>query len=816
LLDALKVPISPDRWNILVLGTRNPAFAVKFANCRGGLPALGVFLVLRPKTFPSIADGKSRGGRYVLVKAVRLIFVWIAAALVVGEASAAPPSGDIPLPRPRPASAGPRNGKVAAQVIAPALTATPMVLAPAISAPTSIPPSGVLLRRGDAETSRNATASIPLAAPVITAPVVRASPPLATASTSVTSPLDLAAVKQAIELAQKGRPDEATSIESRIYDPVARKLAEWVILRSDEADLDFPRYAAFIAANPGWPSILFLRRRAEAALWQQQLDPRTVIAFFTNEPARTAKGRFALARALLATGDRPGAQALVSAAWRKDAFSGDTEAQARQVFAGLITPADDKARMDTRFDLEDEEAGLRAANQLGGIELAIAKARSAVIEKSAKAKTLFDEIPIEARRDAGYLFSRIQWLRRSEKISEAAQLLLSAPREPEKLGDVDQWWAERRLVARKLLDLGDARSAYEVAAGAAMPVTENHRAEQQFTAGWIALRFLSQPTIALAHFARVAEGTANPITIARSYYWQGRAAEALGRGQEARTHYETAARYSTAYYGQLARARLGIGEVTLRGPPELSTDHRRLEVARAFEILYALDERELASIMAVEFADKATDMHALAALGEIAAQHNDARAALLIGKTALGHGLPLEHYAFPDFGVPDYEQIGPQVERCVVFSIVRQESAFNPKVISSANALGLMQVTPGAGRDTAKRFNVAFNQHRLLVDVPYNAQIGTAELGNDIASWRGSYILAFVAYNAGPGRAREWIAKYGDPRDPKVDPIDWVERIPLSETRNYVQRVMENMQVYRARLNNSSRLLIDADMRRGG
>ena len=299
------------------------------------------------------------------MKAIRLIFALIAAALVVGEASAAPLSGDIPLPRPRPASAGPRNGKVAAQVVAPALTTTPMVLAPAISATTSIPPSGVLLRRGDADTSRSATASIPLAAPVVTAPAVRASPPLATASTSVTSPLDLAAVKQAIELAQKGRPDEATSVEGRIYDPVARKLVEWVILRSDEADLNFPRYAAFISANPGWPGILFLRRRAEAALWQQPPDPRTVIAFFANEPPRTAKGRFALARALLAAGDRPGAQALISAAWRKDAFSADAETQARQMFAGLITPADDKARMDARFDVEDEEAGLRAASQLG-------------------------------------------------------------------------------------------------------------------------------------------------------------------------------------------------------------------------------------------------------------------------------------------------------------------------------------------------------------------------------------------------------------------------------------------------------------------
>jgi soluble lytic murein transglycosylase len=383
------------------------------------------------------------------------------------------------------------------------------------------------------------------------------------------------------------------------------------------------------------------------------------------------------------------------------------------------------------------------------------------------------------------------------------------------LRDVDQWWIERRLIARKLLDLGDVKTAYVVANDAATPVNDNYRAEQQFTAGWIALRFLREPALALAHFARIADGVSNPITLARSFYWQGRAAEAAGHEQDARTYYETAARYPTAYYGQLARARLGLDEVVLRTAPSPAPDLHGLEVARVFEILYAIDARDIVASMAADLADKATDTAALATLADIATRHDDARTTLLIGKIALGRGLPLEQYAFPDFGVPEFQQIGPQVERCVIYSIVRQESAFNPKVVSSANALGLMQVTPAAGRDTAKRFNVTFDQRRLMSDVAYNAQLGTAELGNDIASWRGSYILAFVAYNAGPRRAKEWIDQYGDPRDAKVDPIDWIERIPLSETRNYVQRILENMQVYRARLDNNPRLSIETDLRRG-
>ena len=731
--------------------------------------------------------------------ASRFILAFAAVGLLTADAGASPPSAEFPLPRARPTLKSGKSLKSAAH-----------------SAPLK-GPAGRLQATGSSQPlTATASPTIPLRVLSAVAPAARSAPRLAMAATANTSPLDLAAVKQVIDVARKRQPDEATNIAATIADPVARKLAEWVILRSDDADLDFPRYAAFIAANPSWPSVTGLRRRAEAALWQRQTDPQAVIAFFNSEPPRSAKGWFALARALLAKGDRASAQAAVREAWRKDGFSAEVEAQARAIFAELITAADDKARMDARFDVEDDDAGLRAAHQLDPAQLAIAKARAAVINKSTKARALFDGVPAAARHDPGYVLSRIQWLRRADKIAEAGRLMLAAAHEAEKLADVDQWWIERRVMARKLLDLGDFKSAYEVANGAAPPANENYRAEQHFTAGWIALRFRHEPATALAHFARIAEGVANPITLARAYYWQGRAAEALGRGADARAYYEAAARYPTAYYGQLSLARLGFDAVTLRNLPESSAEHRRLEVARAFEILYALDERDLVAVMAADLADKATDAGALAMLAEIATQHNDARATLLIGKTALGRGLPFEHYAYPDFGVPNYQQIGPAVERCVVYSIVRQESAFNTRVVSSANAIGLMQVTPAAGRDTAKRFNVSFDKRRLMADVAYNAQLGTAELGNDIATWRGSYILAFVAYNAGPRRAREWIQQYGDPRDPKVDPVDWIERIPISETRNYVQRIIENMQIYRARLGDDPRLLIEADLRRGG
>jgi soluble lytic murein transglycosylase len=189
----------------------------------------------------------------------------------------------------------------------------------------------------------------------------------------------------------------------------------------------------------------------------------------------------------------------------------------------------------------------------------------------------------------------------------------------------------------------------------------------------------------------------------------------------------------------------------------------------------------------------------LVALGDLALRRNDARTMLQIGKPALARGLALDHCAFPTIGIPRHSPIGPEIDRSVIYSVARTESAFDQRDKSSANAVGLMQVTPEAARDTAKRFGVVYDWERMVSDPVYNTQIGAAELSALLKEYSGSHIMTFAGYNAGRGRVREWVKQHGDPRDPNVDVIDWVERIPFSETRNYVQRVMENLQVYRVR-----------------
>ena len=712
----------------------------------------------------------------------------------VRVASAAPVLG-LPMPRPRPDSAAAVRPLAAAQP-------APAAEQPAAAASPDAEASGVM-------TLASADSQAVIPPPSLSAPI-----------TTTTSASDLAAVREALELIRQGKISALSEVKQTITDPAAAKLVEWAYLRSSASVAGFERYAAFVRSNPWWPSIGLLQRRAEGALWDDKRDAATVRGYFAGSEPKSGKGRLAMARTLLAQGDMAGARRYVRDAWRRDTFAVEIEQQALEAFAGLLTAEDHRARMHRLLFAGDEAGALRTAKRLGAADQAVAKARLALADKGDNAGALLDAVPAEARQDPNFVYGRIQWLRRKDRIHEAGELMLAMPNQPDVLHDCDEWWVERRLLARKLLDIGDARTAYRVASAAAPPEKENNRVEQEFTAGWIALRFLSEPKTALQHFARIAETTIHPTSLARAYYWQGRALEALGRQQEARKQYQAAAQFSAAYYGQIARGHLGQSEMAIRRPPQFSAAERaalrNVDIVRAVEILYAVNERDLVTTMAADLGDRPIEAGPLVMIGELAAQNRDPRAMLYLGRTAMARGFPLDFYAFPNVGIPSYTPIAPDIDRAIVYAITRQESAFNPKIVSSANALGLMQVTPAAGRDTAKRYGAKYDVKRLLNDSVYNVQMGSAELHGLMQDYRGSYILTFAGYNAGRGRIQEWLKRYGDPRDPQIDPIDWVELIPFSETRNYVQRVMENMAVYRVRLNGNNRLTIEADMRRGG
>src|SRR4051794_6252198 len=626
---------------------------------------------------------------------------------------------------------------------------------------------------------------------------------------------DLAALKDAIDLARKGKTEDASAARDRIADPAGQKLADWFMLRHSESTANFKRYAAFLAANPDWPSSALLRRRAEARLWQENSDAATVHKFTMDQPT-SAKGKFALARVLLTEGDNDRATRLVREAWRTDELSERSEEDSYEAFRDLLTADDHRARMDKRLGAKDYAAARRAAKRLGEDALAIVKACSAVTGKANKAKDYLEDVSTEARRDLGYVLCRAQWHLQNDRIDDAAEVILAAAPDTMAAQDTDAWWRERRLLARKLLDQGKFKTAYDVVRSAAVPAMEVYRVDYHFMCGWIALRYLNDPKAAMTHFAAIDEGSTNPIALSRAHYWRGRAAEAMNATADARLSYQAAARYPTAYYGQLARARLGLDRIELRAPALVlaavdapPADER----VRAADMLYGVGERDMVFYYAEDFAKESTDVAALEALGELAGRRNDARVMLEVGRSALARGLALDHYAFPTIGIPEHKQVAPAIEPSVIYSVARTESSFDQRDKSAANAVGLMQVTPEAGRDTAKRFGLTYDWDKMVSDPVYNTQMGAAELSALMSEYRGNQIMTFAGYNAGRGRVREWVQARGDPRDPKVDPVDWVERIPLSETRNYVQRVIENVLVYRARFEASSVVAAKSEQR---
>ncbi|MGD9659346.1 MAG: lytic transglycosylase domain-containing protein [Methylocystis sp.] len=611
---------------------------------------------------------------------------------------------------------------------------------------------------------------------------------------------DADAFIQAVAAYKAGDFVQGDEAASRAQAPLAGAAARWVGLRLHARNAGFKRIAEFLADHPNWPAADWLRRRGEQALVAEHQPDKIVLAWFAEAEPLTAYGKYALARATARKGDFETAAALARDAWRNEDVGQGFDKNFNNELGELLTPADHKFRADRLLYAGKSSLALRSAELAGKDVVLLARARISGTDKAAAS------LPPSVRNDPGLLYGRVHKLRKANKFAEAGALLRKAPHDIEVVVDGDAWWEERRIVARKLLDQGDPETAYVLCAQHAA-VKTSRKVDAEFNAGWIALRFLNNPTKAEAHFRTLAEIAETPLQKSRAFYWLGRTAEAARTTNDdsaARNFYLQAATHSTTFYGQLANARLGAEDHPIRPSPAAASGDDRDEAVRVAELLFALGEKKVAFPLALDSARKLEDEAQVAALGEVVTRQGDAKLSLIYGKVASYRGIALDDVAFPGYGVPDFNALPGSASRSIVFAVARQESAFDPKAVSSAGAMGLMQMIASTARHTASMRGVSFDISRMLKDPPFNAQLGAAHLGILLGEYRGAYLLTFAAYNAGGGRVKQWMDAYGDPRKPHVDPIDWVERIPITETRNYVQRVMENFVVYRAKFEDKS------------
>ncbi len=641
-------------------------------------------------------------------------------------------------------------------------------------------------------------------------------PPIPAPAPSAPAALNSAGLKLALKLLDNGDPAAATVAAYALPDPVDIKIVDWLVATSGSDAVPSSRILAVLNKLNGWPGQTLLRIRYEQAVVREKPAPADAIKALGGSAPITDGATIKLAEAYVASGRQKDAATLIRNFWRNEDCSQSDEKTVLSEFGDMLTAADHKARMDRLLYDGNSDDALRVAALLGKDQVALAKAVTSTIKKRKTAYRELTALPQSVRNDPLALYSRIQALRRADKIDDAASLLLSAPHDAAKLVAPDDWWIERRLISRALIEDGKAKLAYQIAAGHSAE-SATFRAEAEFHAGWYALEFLHDPATAAKHFAEIAAISSMPLSLSRAEYWMGRAAAAAGDKATAAGHFRRAGAYPTTFYGQLALARLGNTKLPLSQlpVPDGATRDRfaNRELVKVIQHLTAAGRTNSVGLFYRSLADTLNDPAEIALLAAMADQNGEYQIALQIGKTAAVRGMPVEALAFPTEAIPASAKM-PNVEKSVVYAIARQESAFNSEAISRAGARGLLQLMPATARTVAKSLGLPYSQARLTSDPAYNATLGAAHLGALVDDFGGSYVMTFAAYNAGASRVAQWVKQHGDPRDPKVDVVDWIEMIPFTETRNYVQRIMENLQVYRARLGQPA-LVIEADLKRG-
>ncbi|WP_455272196.1 lytic transglycosylase domain-containing protein [Rhizobium herbae] len=587
-----------------------------------------------------------------------------------------------------------------------------------------------------------------------------------------------------------------------------RHILSWAIAFSGQKDVPSYEIAAAQQELKGWPGLGALRANSERALYRENPAAADVLSAFGTTRPETPDGTIILARAYQANGDKNSATNLLRGLWLKDALDTSTEARILEEFPGLLTTNDHKRRMEMllyrgRLDQAARFSDLGKAQSLYRAWIAVAK-------KASNAAALIAAVDPSWSNEPAYLFIRIEYLRKQEKYEEAAKLLINLSKDKDALVNPGEWWVEQRIISRGLLDKGNFKTAYAIAANnvASDPADI---VDAEFHAGWYALRGLEDPAIAAQHFQRILKASNRPISVSRAWYWMGRAAEAGAPGK-ASEYFTKAATFPGTFYGQLAAARLGRTGVNVTYPSPTADDRARFEGREAVRAIARLEEAGhgwRADSLYRSLAEALTSPGELAMLSARAEKTRGHQLSLQIGKIAFGRGIDVAALAFPIGVIPANANISG-AGKALAYAIARQESAFNPAAISPANARGLLQILPGTAKGVAGRHGLAYSQERLTTDTAYNATLGAHYLGEQIDDFGGSYILTFIAYNAGPRRVPDWISRYGDPRGKSIDDVvDWIERIPFAETRNYVQRVMENYQVYKSRLGQTADIVQD-------
>jgi len=639
--------------------------------------------------------------------------------------------------------------------------------------------------------------------------------PYAPARQTVARPLSLgdqALFAQGMAAAKRGDISGAKSAISGLSDRVARKLVTWAMVDVSSASLGFYDLDAARRDLDGFPRGARRQIAAEKMLETAGKTPDQIVAWFAGQEPQSAPGAMALASAYRSLGRQAEASDLIRRWWRDKSFEVDVQRTMLTRFGDVLTVDDHIRRADVLLYGSQGPAARDVVALLPADRQAAALAR---ISLRGNSDAAFNLLSPEDQASPGVAFERASFLRRRGQDSLAAASLSTLPADGVTSDGAERVWDERYRLTLSSIRSGDWRSAYRAAANTGLSSGAD-ATEAEFYAGWIALSKLNDPVAAGRHFAAIERIGSSPITRARAFYWQGRAAEARGDKVAAETFYSRGAEHITTFYGQLSAEKLGLKLVLPADPVPTDADRAAFEgrdVVQAMRLLADQNQRDLFKVFALHIDDIVPSRVDAALLIDAVRGYGDQDTSMKAARGAAQRGLILADRAYPYRTPP---QVMGAPEPALVLGITRQESGFDPAVRSGADARGMMQLLPSTAATVARRMGVGYSAS-MLYEPDYNMRLGSSFLGQLVNGFSGSYIMAAAGYNAGPGRPPQWTAMCGDPRAGGQDPLDFIECIPFSETRNYVMRVMENMQVYRAKANGGSApITLSNDLRRGG
>ena len=658
-----------------------------------------------------------------------------------------------------------------------------------------------------------AAISLPAVAGTPSAPSLK--PPLIYAGDVVNAD-DADLLRKALRAADAGNWTEVRRLQNRVSDRAVEDIILWRRATTEQS-MSFRSLDDALQRLSAWPLQRRMRINAEEQIATSGLGAQEKIDWLVASGPISGEGKIALADAYRAIGETGKANTYALDAWRNNSLNRAVERDVRARYASLFSQEDHRARADLLLWINKRSEASRVRSKLNGGYRQLLDARVALATRSRGVNAKINAVPKALHNHPALLFERARWRRKAGQKGTFASLLVQIDGNDVPTAGRSRLWDERHLVARKALEAGQYKTAYALVQPHGLTSGAKF-AEAEWLAGWIALRHADMPERALEHFETLKEGVSTPISLARAYYWQGRAYEALADTEAAQAAFTAAAEFSFTYYGQLAAERIGGVEIAFEDVPAPTEDEReafrtRREI-RALRLLGEIGEDSTFRRLAYHLDDHFTTAAEVVLLSEIANDLQQPHVGVRGAKAALANGIVVPDAAYP---LVDYELLRePEVERSYMLALSRQESEMNPRAISHANARGLMQFLPATAKLEARRVGLPYRRSWLTDDPAYNMTLGGAHLDGLLDRFNGSYIMTAAAYNAGASRPARWVKQYGDPRAGEIDPVDWVEFIPFSETRNYVQRVLENVQVYRHRLSGApADVTLGRDIRRG-